>query len=77
MLKRRRINFIDKASFNVDYMFVHMDSFYLYMASYLGHDENIYIPDMLFPLGNMTILKRLVLWMQGHLSILLTLVIFS
>ena len=54
-----------------------MDLLYLYMALYLGHDKNIYIPDMLFPLGNMTILNRLVLRMQGHLSILLTLVIFS
>ena len=60
-----------------DYVFIYMDLFYLYMALYLGHDKNIYIPDMLFPLGNMTILNRLVLRMQGHLSILLTLVIFS
>ena len=76
MLKRRLITLITKASLD-DYVFIHLDLFYLYMALYLGHDENIYIPDMLFPLGNMTILKRLVLWMQGHLSILLTLVIFS
>ena len=61
---------------NVDLVCIHKVSTYLYMASYLGHGKNIYIPDMLFPLDNMTILKRLVLRMQGHLSILLTLVIY-
>ena len=61
---------------NVDSVCIHKVSTYLCMALYLGHGKNIYIPDMLFPLDNMTILKRLVLRMQGHLSILLTLVIY-